>query len=343
MSQPNNTKKYAFYICGLTGGPFLPIPAVIQKYSDLDPVLVGVKNSFEQKASLEMSIPIMYLPNAKLNIASFGKKNIVDYIAGIFDFVLTLFKLLFSIVLSLVYVVRFKPELIFGSGSFLSVPIVFVTVFTNWVGITKVKIWIHQMDPMPGIANKLCIKFASIKTCLFQYTIDNYPKFKDCKVIDCPLIKNKYDQNNPWKNKELESYIKRESKPKLLIFGGGSGSVAINNWVKQNLVQLKSKFLVIHLSGAVNDKDFEIPNDKEYYGTKAVFEDMPLLLGAVDVVICRAGVGSISELRFLHKKAFLVPLPNSHQELNAKLVESEFVTLHQSDVRNWLETIFLNI
>ena len=98
-------------------------------------------------------------------------------------------------------------------------------------------------------------------------------------------------------------------------------------------------FKVIHLTGILQNNYSESINSDNYFSTQAVFEDMPQLLSSVDYILCRAGLGTISELEFLHKKAFLVPLPNSHQELNAELVKDKFVILEQKNSEQWINSI----
>jgi UDP-N-acetylglucosamine:LPS N-acetylglucosamine transferase len=62
-------------------------------------------------------------------------------------------------------------------------------------------------------------------------------------------------------------------------------------------------------------------------------------LSLSDLVICRAGLASITELEYLSKPAFLVPLPDSHQELNAELVKIKFGILQQKNISGWLSQI----
>ena len=58
-----------------------------------------------------------------------------------------------------------------------------------------------------------------------------------------------------------------------------------------------------------------------------------------DLILCRAGIGSATELVILNKKAFLVPLPHSHQELNAEILSDKFIILTQDKMTSWLDTI----
>ena len=69
---------------------------------------------------------------------------------------------------------------------------------------------------------------------------------------------------------------------------------------------------------------------------------MPIVLASIDLIICRAGMGSISELTLVDKPTFLVPIPNTHQEQNAKLISdtnSNFKVLDQNNQNNWVEQI----
>jgi UDP-N-acetylglucosamine:LPS N-acetylglucosamine transferase len=76
-----------------------------------------------------------------------------------------------------------------------------------------------------------------------------------------------------------------------------------------------------------------------YFRTEVLFEDMPLVMILADRVICRAGMASISELLYLKKRAFLIPLQHSHQELNAKLMAAKFDILWQEEKQKWLEKV----
>ena len=66
---------------------------------------------------------------------------------------------------------------------------------------------------------------------------------------------------------------------------------------------------------------------------------MPVALVRSNRVICRAGISTITELNYLDKKAFIVPIPASHQELNARLASSKFSVLEQKNVDKWLNQI----
>ena len=215
--------------------------------------------------------------------------------------------------------------------------------------IKKSKVVVHQQDPMPGLANRFAIKFADIKSCLFEYTKQKYKNFQNSILIPNPIDQKKYLKSESEHKSilvdtypDLEKFLDSKEPPILLVFGGGSGSLDINNWLLNNLFGLLSKFKIIHIKGALQE-ELQYPKHENLYQFQSVNKAMPSLLAVSDFILCRAGLGSISELRILNKKAFLVPLPHSHQELNAELIKDEFIILKQSEMDNWLNIIEDNI
>ena len=352
----SKNKINVFMVCGRTGGPFFPLPAVIdslQKHNpNINPILIGVKNSFEQKAALSFNWTIRYLPEAKLSMLSFdttSENKILTFLSSIADLLWNGFKLGFSFFKCLYLVQKFQPRMIYSTGSFLAVPLFLAAKLTNFVGLTRTKLIVHQQDPIAGISNRFCVKMSDLKSCVFDYTRTHYPDFVDAELITNPILESKYTTAGQWQNLELQNFIKNAKKTKLLIFGGGSGAKFINNWVGDNHRELTSDFDLVHLTGIlqkkVSDKlnlvssNEQFTKNQNYFSLPIVLVDMAILLTSVDFVLCRAGLGTISELEYLHKKAFLVPLPDSHQELNAELVKDKFVILEQKNASNWLSQI----
>jgi UDP-N-acetylglucosamine--N-acetylmuramyl-(pentapeptide) pyrophosphoryl-undecaprenol N-acetylglucosamine transferase len=335
----NKSKKNIFLVAGRTGGPYFPIPKIVSILNDFNPVIIGVGNSFEQKICDAEKLKLILLPEAKLSILSFSNPTLANKISGFFDLIWNVLKLLFSLFICIYQILKFQPKIIYTTGSFLAVPLFIAAKVTNFLIITNVKLVVHQQDPSVGFSNKICVKMADLKSCVFEYTQINFQSFRDSLLIENPIIESKFESNIAWKNLELENFLNNSKKQKLLIFGGGSGAKFINDWVVQNLDQLTDRFDIIHLTGILQKDSLEIKPLNNYFSLAAVFEDMPKLLGEVNFVLCRAGLGTISELEYLNKKAFLVPIPDSHQELNAELVKDKFVILEQKNNQEWLNQI----
>jgi UDP-N-acetylglucosamine--N-acetylmuramyl-(pentapeptide) pyrophosphoryl-undecaprenol N-acetylglucosamine transferase len=392
QNQKNNN---CFYICGLTGGPFFPIPAIIEQVEtnipNTKPILIGVQNSYESKIAGQFDYNIEYLPKAKLDLLSFKNQSFLEFIQGVLKSIWSILLLIFSFAKCVFLLIKYHPILIYSTGSFLAVPMLWAAKLTNVMKITKAKIIVHQQDATIGLANKLTANLADLKSCVFQYTKNKYPQFQNAELIPNPIIISKYNANNTWQDKNLEAFVKDKTTKKtlLLIFGGGSGALAINKWVNENIIKLTAKFRIIHLTGILQKEKLQkskanvgnsplemtgtarldpamhspkgwqpqvdgvdksddnifknkIKQNPAYHAQPSVLQDMPVLLSKVDLVICRAGLGSISELSFLNKPTFLVPLPYSHQEQNAELItqkNSKFKVLNQVDQNIWLNTI----
>ena len=334
-----NNKKNIFLVAGRTGGPFFPIPKIISVLDNFNPIIIGVKNSFEERICVAEQLELVYLPEAKLNILSFKNSSVRDQIKGFLDLIWNLFKLSFSLWVSIVQILRYQPKLIYSTGSFLAVPLFLAAKVLNILRLTSVRLVVHQQDPLVGLSNRICVKLADLQSCIFDYTKHNFSEFQDSYLIQNPILESKFAPKLKWENSALQSFVQGSKQPTILIFGGGSGAKFINEWVIENKEVLTHKFSVVHLTGILQKDSQKTINTSNYFALEAVFNDMPQLLSSVDYVLCRAGLGAISELEYLHKKAFLVPLPDSHQELNAELVKDSFVILEQKNSELWMETI----
>ncbi len=111
--------------------------------------------------------------------------------------------------------------------------------------------------------------------------------------------------------------------PTLYLFGGGSGAMALNQLVWEALPQLLKVVQVIHATGRNRGEGILNPIDIESYKLYHPYEfvDKPeLAYAAADIVLGRAGIGTISELSVLQKISLIIPMPHTHQETNAKLL-----------------------
>ena len=335
-----------FLLAGRTGGPFFPLPTIAQNLPNYNPIYIGVKNSFEQKICTQNNWKLEFLPEVKLSILSFKNQTFGEKIINLFLVFLDIFRLGFSFAKSLFLLLKYQPKLIVSTGSFLAVPIIFSVKITNFFGFTKCKILVHQQDPLPGLANRLTVGLADLSSCVFEYTKSNFKKFSKAFLTPNPIDQKKYNQIRQESlskiqkvNPELYNFIQSKStKPILFIFGGGGGAEAINQWLIKNLDELLLDFKIIHLTGILQTKKFEVKK-ANYFQAKVFVAEMIPVLSLSDLVICRAGLASITELEYLSKPAFLVPLPDSHQELNAELVKIKFGILQQKNISGWLSQI----
>jgi UDP-N-acetylglucosamine:LPS N-acetylglucosamine transferase len=333
--------KCIFLVAGRTGGPFFPLPAYSQQLDDYLPVYLEVKGGYATKI-LPSGNVVRLLPDVRFGALSFSNTSVLNKFIIVFGAIWSCLGVLYSMCISFYYLIQYRPRAIVSTGSFLAVPIVFASRVTNFCMVTRTKVIVHQQDPGVGLTHRLIAKYADVTSCVFQYTKSKYSAFLDADIIPNPFNTTRFDSANLsdiTDNHRLLDYCKKpSSKPVFLIFGGGSGAKFINDWVAENRVELLKKFRVILLTGVLQNEKVAEHIDDDYFQTDILTQEMPFVMKKADLIMCRAGMGSISELMYLQKRAILVPIPDSHQEQNA-LVVNGFEIFQQKDSDKWLDMI----
>ena len=185
-----------------------------------------------------------------------------------------------------------RPDVVFSKGGYVALPVVIASKRL------KIPCYAHESDFSMGLANKL-----SVKHCKRVFT--SFPETaKACKrgqysgslIRRSILAPTKADARRKWG-------IPFDKKT-VLIFGGGSGSARINESVRANLHTLCEKYVVIHVCGKGNVSPITAKN----YYQREFIEDMGTAYACADVVISRAGSGTVFELMALKKPALFIPL-----------------------------------
>ena len=209
-----------------------------------------------------------------------------------------------------------NPDVVFSKGGFVSVPVVLVAKSLHIPAI------IHESDITPGLANKIAIRGASKVCCNFPETLAYLPKEK-AVLTGCPIREELLHGD---KEKALVALGFTQDKPVLMIMGGSSGSVFINNAVREALDDLLETFQIIHLCGRGN-LDANKESIKGYRQFEYVSEELPDYFAAADLLLSRAGANAICEIIALKKPNILVPLSlnasRGDQILNARSFEKQ--------------------
>lgn len=305
---------------GGTGGSVTPLLAMVEKLDDnkFEFLWLGTKKGPEKSLVEKFGIKFRPITNGKWRrYLSF--KNIID-----------LFKIKLAFWQSLVILIKEKPDLVMSAGSFVSVPV----IWAAWV--LRIPVLIHQLDARPGLANKLMASFASIITVTFEKSLNDYGK----KAIWAGSpVRNILTNLKMTRREAIQKLGFKEGKDVILVVGGGTGAVAINNLVKEGLKDMLNFTQIVHVVGQ-NEKNIEEFKklEQENSGYRAFeFLDTTGMLKAFtasDVVISRCGMGVLTELSQLAKPSILIPIPNSHQEDNAKIFKDSeaAVVLNQKEL-----------
>lgn len=291
--------------------PLLAIYEELKKDENLEFFWVGTKKGVEEEIVLKEGIEFKGIFSGKLR-RYFSWRNFTD-----------IFLLVLGILQSILIMFKQKPDLIMSAGGFVSVPVVWAAWFF------RVPILIHEQDARPGLANKLMAPFAKVITVTFEKSLKTY----GAKAVwtGNPTRELLINNDELLISEIYEDFDLKKDLPVVLTMGGGTGSLAINELVWENLEELTKICQVIHSAGInkmANDK-WQMTNDS--YKNFEILDKSQLAKAykIADVVVSRCGLGTLTELAGLGKPAILIPMPDTHQEDNAKVFSHAAIVLDQ--------------
>ncbi len=209
-----------------------------------------------------------------------------------------------------------SPDLIFSKGGYGSVFIVL------WGKLFRTPIFIHESDKSPGLANRILSKIALELFVSFPET--EYFSPKKMILIGNPIRKEILEGSKETAKNNFKLIL---DKPVILITGGSQGAQRINDVVLAVMPEILEKFELIHLTGRKNFKQTKaeaevmIPSNlrKYYHAFPFLREpDLKHIYQAADLIVGRAGSGSIFEIAALGKPSILIPLAESAQNHQVK-------------------------
>ncbi|MDH3323240.1 MAG: undecaprenyldiphospho-muramoylpentapeptide beta-N-acetylglucosaminyltransferase [Flavobacteriaceae bacterium] len=293
---------------GGTGGHIYPAIAIAnelkKRYPDAKFLFVGASDRMEMEKVPQEGYEIKGLNISGIQ-RSLSAKNLAFP-----------FKLMQSLVKARKIINAFKPDIVIGTGGFASGPTLYMA------SKKKIPSLIQEQNSYPGITNKLLAKKVE-KICVAYDGLERFfPKEKIIKT------------GNPVRQDLLEISSKREeaikffkldkNKKTLVVLGGSLGARVVNQTIEKNLEAiLANNVQVIWQTGKLYIDDYKTYDKDACVQTHAFVKEMSLLYAAADVIISRAGAGSISELCIVGKPVIFIPSPNvaeDHQTKNAMSV-----------------------
>ena len=293
---------------GGTGGHIFPAISIANAlkitYPDADILFVGAENRMEMERVPAAGYPIKGLP-----VSGFDRKNLLKNIKVLFD-------LGRSMVKAKRIIRTFKPDVAIGVGGYASAPVLRAA---SAFGIPTL---IQEQNSYAGVTNKLLAKKASCICVAYDDMERYFPKDKIVKTGN-PVRQDLFAVV-PKEPKAYAYFGLEPDKKTILIVGGSLGARTINQSVIAHLESLvTSGVQVIWQTGKYYIEEAE-QAAKAFKTRKLVVtafvSRMDYAYAVADVVVSRAGAGSISELCLLAKPAVLVPSPNvaeDHQTKNA--------------------------
>jgi len=268
-------------------------------------LFIGTKHGIEKQMVKDVGLPYRAIAAGKLR-RYFDWRNFWDIVKIKLGFWQAFFIIL-----------KEKPDLVLSAGSFVAVPV----VWAAWV--LRIPVIVHQMDIRAGLANRLMAPFAKVVTVTFEKSLADYgakaifignPVRKALRVTRYALQENDLES----KKDVFKKFGLKPDESVILVVGGGTGAEGINKLVEQSLENLVTFCQIIHSTG----KGKMIAKRHENYHPFEFLnaELMSAAVDAADLIICRAGIGTLTEISAAGKPAIVIPMPDSHQEDNAALL-----------------------
>ncbi len=326
MSETIDNKKRVYFVTGGgTGGHIYPAVAVgnaLQKEPDTEKVYyVGNPDNLEKKIADEKVFD--FLP---VSITSMPKTMSLDFIKWGFKLMLATGK-------SIGYILKYKPSLIFGTGGYVSAPMLFAGV------LTRTPVVIHECDAIAGKVTKVIAPYASSISVAFESAKDDIksdkihyngnPVREEFSTVD------RYHARQTWNLKD---------KLTIMVMGGSQGAKKINTVLVNSIKNLFKKYdiQIIHQTGLKNydetikelKKIYPEFTENSQYIIRPYFKKMYLPMIASDIAVSRAGSLSISEICVSGLASILIPYPYAaadHQRKNAKEMEELGASLYLDD------------
>lgn len=262
---------------GGSGGHVYPGLAVIERLRetwDGRIVWIGSGKEVERQAVESAGIEFFSIPTGKLR-RSLSLKNISDAFRVVYGFFAAL-RLLRSL----------KPLLVFSKGGYVSVPPCMAAA------ILGIPFMTHESDLTPGLATRINARRAERILVSWQRTIEHLSLGQQQKaiVVGNP-VRALITQGTPAAGRAWLGFY--SDLPIILALGGSQGASQINDLVQAVLPALSGKALVAHQTGA-GHKPCR-PMDDSYHGFEFVHDELPDVLAAADIIIGRAGAGTLWE------------------------------------------------
>ncbi len=222
----------------------------------------------------------------------------------------------------------FKPDIVIGTGGYICISV------GEAAKRLKIPVILHESNAFPGVAVKLLSKYAEKILLGFEEAKNRLPKANKLVVTGTPTKIKKINYSDQEKKEKLDSIQLKDKKlPIVLVFGGSQGAQSINNAILGIVEQkLNTNYQIIWAAGKGNyeqvknelaTKNIDIDSIENAKILPYIY-NMQEMMNIADLVVCRSGAMTISEITILEKPAIFIPFPfaaENHQEYNARVLE----------------------
>lgn len=305
------------FTCGGTAGHVNPALALAQLFEQKHPgceiLFIGAERGMEQRLVAQAGYPIR-----QVKVSTFERAwtwNIIKHN------VKSVFKVPVGLHQAKSILKEFKPDLVVGTGGYASFPAV------KQAARMGIPTAIHESNAFPGLTTRTLADKVDLVMVGFPEAAEYYKSAKKVVVTGTPVRGQFFDLNREQARLELGL---TDNQPLVVSFWGSQGAKYMNEQTVEFVerwVGDSRPFHYIHSGGRnyadmtarLQEKDVTVTEQE----LRPYIDNMPTVMAAADLVICRAGASTISELTALGKPAILVPSPYvaaNHQYKNAKVL-----------------------
>lgn len=291
--------------------PALAIAGYIrEKRPDTEFLFIGNKDGMEQRLVPQAGFEIKSIVISGFK-RSFSPKNMLENVKTV--------KRTFSSSIEAKKIIsEFKPDICIGTGGYVSGPVIRTAAK---MGIPCI---IHEQNAFPGVTNKMLAKSVK-KVMLAVPDAKKYFEKADFVITGNPVRGEILTADKEKSRQELGL----DSRPVILSFGGSLGARKINEAVADIVARSgqDGRYQHIHAYGSYGEWFPSLVKEKgtdiekcDNLDIRPYIDNMPTCMAAADLVICRAGAITLSEIQAMGKPAILIPSPNvaeNHQYHNA--------------------------
>lgn len=185
-----------------------------------------------------------------------------------------------------------QPDVVFSKGGYVALPVVIAA------SRLRIPCYAHESDFSAGLASRISARFCKKVFTSFPETAKRLSR----GVHSGPPIKRSVFSHT---RKEARKLLGLKQMDKVvLVFGGGSGSDAINEAVRKHLKTLLESYVILHVCGQGKRIDCNVKGYRQF----EFVADMGALYACADLVVARAGAGTVFEILALKKPALFIPL-----------------------------------
>ncbi len=307
-SYPNNKTLAVLFTGGATAGHLFPALALAQEVSKQRNCLIGFAGS--RKGLEAKIIPEKGYPFYSLWISGIQRKRF-------FGNLLLPVKILVSLFQAGKILMSFKPEIIVGTGGYVSWPVLTVGI------ILRKRIIIQEQNQFPGLVTRLIAPFSDSVHLSFESSIRYFKKKSNLHITGNPT---RSDLENKNTHQSYDYFQLDSNKTTLFVLGGSQGSLFINKIIIRYLPGLLEQ-ADVQILWATGDNWYEwIKKETEKYSQVKVhpfIKEMGYAYAVCDLLVCRAGATTVAEITRLGIPTVFIPLSTSaadHQLYNAQVL-----------------------